>query len=114
MAKKNYLDYIPVISEKNTWSEENGTVTIHMVHRGFYAAIAQKFFKRPRVSHIALDEMGSFIFPLIDGQRTVGDIAELVKAQFGEAAEPLYNRLVQYMKILHNNGFIRYAGKDKA
>ena len=113
MSKKNYLDYIPVISEKNTWSEENGTVTIHMVHRGFYAAIAQKFFKRPRVSHIALDEMGSFIFPLIDGMRTVGDIAELVKAEFGEAAEPLYDRLVQYMKILHNNGFIRYAGKDK-
>ena len=111
MSKKNYLDYIPVISEKNTWSEENGTVTIHMVHRGFYAAIAQKFFKRPRVSHIALDEMGSFIFPLIDGMRTVGDIAELVKAEFGEAAEPLYDRLVQYMKILHNNGFIRYGGK---
>ena len=111
MSKKNYLDYIPVISEKNTWSEENGTVTIHMVHRGFYAAIAQKFFKRPRVSHIALDEMGSFIFPRIDGRRTVGEIAELVKAEFGEAAEPLYNRLVQYMKILHNNGFIRYDGK---
>ena len=62
MAKKNYLDYIPVISEKNTWSEEDGVVTIHMVHRGFYAWIAQKFFHRPRVSHIDLDAMGSFIF----------------------------------------------------
>ena len=113
MAKKNYLDYIPVISEKNTWSEENGVVTIHMVHRGFYAAIAQKFFKRPRVSHIELDTMGSFIFPLIDGRRTVGDIALLVKERFGEAAEPLYDRLVQYMKILHNNGFIRYGGKPQ-
>jgi len=113
MAKKNYLDYIPVISEKNTWSEEDGVVTIHMVHRGFYAAIAQKFFHRPRVSHIALDEMGSFIFPLIDGKRTVEDIAQLVKERFGEAAEPLYDRLVQYMRILHNNGFIRYGEKQK-
>ncbi|MBQ8647067.1 MAG: PqqD family protein [Oscillospiraceae bacterium] len=116
MAKKqseNYLDYIPVISEKNTWSEENGKVTIHMVHRGVYATIAQKVFHRPRVSHIELDETGSFIFPLIDGQRTVGELALLVKEQFGDAAEPLYERFVKYMQILRNNGFVYFKGKDK-
>ena len=57
--------------------------------------------------------MGSFIFPLIDGQRTVGDIALLVKAEFGDAAEPLYPRLTKYMQILRNNGFVYYVGKDK-
>ena len=116
MSKKqeNYLDYIPVISEKNTWDvKEDGMVTIHMIHRGFYAWIAQTFFHRPRVSHIDLDAMGSFIFQRIDGQRTVGDIALLVKAEFGQKAEPLYDRLVKYMQILRNNGFIRYAGKDR-
>lgn len=116
MAKKqqeNYLDYIPVISQKNTWSEENGKVTVHMVHRGFYAGIAQRFFRRPRVSHIELDKTGSFVFPLIDGQRSVGDIALLVKEEFGDAAEPLYERLIRYMQILRNNGFIYFKGKDK-
>ena len=116
MAKKqqeNYLDYVPVISGKNTWDTADGKVTIHMVHRGLYASIAQKFFHRPRVSHIDLDEMGSFIFPLIDGQRTVGDIALLVKERFGAEAEPLYERLSKYMQILRNNGFIYYKGKDK-
>ena len=63
--------------------------------------------------HIDLDAMGSFIFQRIDGQRTVGDIALLVKAEFGQKAEPLYDRLVKYMQILRNNGFIRYAGKDR-
>ena len=117
MSKKreNDLDYIPVISEKNTWDvKEDGMVTIHMIHRGFYAWIAQRFFHRPRVSHIDLDAMGSFIFRHIDGQRTVGAIAELVKAEFGREAEPLYERLVKYMQILRNNGFIYYAGKDRA
>ena len=116
MAKKqeNYLDFIPAISEKNSWDrDETGKVTIHMVHRGFYAWIAQKFFRRPRVSHIDLDTKGSFIYPLIDGKRTVGDIAELVKAEFGKDAEPLYERLAKYMQILRNNGFIYYAGKDR-
>ena len=117
MAKKNqenYLDYVPVISPKNSWDVKDGTVTIHMVHRGFYAWIAQKVFQRPRVSHIDLDAMGSFIFQRIDGKCTVGEIAELVKAEFGKDAEPLYDRLVKYMQILRNNGFICYAGKDRA
>ena len=115
MAKKqeNYLDYIPVISPRNSWDVKDAKVTIHMIHRGFYAWIAQKFFHRPRISHINLDSMGSFIFPLIDGKRTVGEIADLVKAEFGKDAEPLYERLVKYMQILRNNGFIYYAGKDK-
>ena len=115
MAKKqeNFLNYVPMISEKNSWdTNEEGKVTIHMVHRGFYAWLAQKFFHRPRVSHIDLDELGSFIFRHIDGERTVGEIAELVKAEFGQAAEPLYDRLVKYMQILRNNGFIRFAGKE--
>ena len=43
----------------------------------------------------------------------MGDIALLVKAEFGQKAEPLYDRLVKYMQILRNNGFIRYAGKDR-
>lgn len=116
MAKKtaeNYLDYVPAISERNTWSVEEDVVTVHMVHRGFYATIAQKFFHRPRVSHIKLDALGSFVFQRIDGVRTIGELALLVKDEFGEKAEPLYDRLVQYMQILRNNGFIYFLGKDK-
>ncbi len=112
--KENFLDYIPAISEKNTWDkDENGKVTIHMVHRGVYAAIARKVFHRPRVSHIDLDEIGSFIFSIIDGTRTVGAIAQLLSEEFGEKVNPLYDRLVKYMQILYNNEFIYYVGKGK-
>ena len=117
MAKKkseNYLDFIPIINLKNDWSEgEDGIVTIHMVHRGFYATIAQKVFHTPRVSHIKLDEYGSFLWKRINGERTVGQLAQQLKEQFGDQAEPLYDRLVKYMQILHNNEFILFRGKDK-
>ena len=113
--KENFLDYIPVISPQNHWEvKENGRVTIHMTHRGFFPWIAQRFFDRPKVSRIDLDGMGSFIFQRIDGQRTVGELAELVHEAFGEDAEPLYSRLVEYMQILRNNRFIYFAGRDKA
>jgi len=117
MAKKkeNYLEYVPVISPQNSWDEkENGLVVIHMVHRGFFPWVAQRFFQRPSVSHIELDHLGSFIFRRIDGVRTVGELAELVHEEFGPEAEPLYERLVKYMQILRNNKFIYYAGTDRA
>lgn len=116
MAKKNsenYLDYIPVIDSRNTWDAADGKVTIHMVHRGFYAAIAQKVFHTPRISHIDLDAYGSYLWQQIDGKKTVGDLAEDMKARFGADAEPLYDRLVKYMQILRNNHFILLGGKDK-
>ena len=116
MAKKkqeNYLDYVPEISPKHTWSVEDGQVTVHMVHTGIYSKIAQKFFHRPRVSHIALEGQGSFVYQQIDGKRTIGEIALLVEKEFGED-RALYERLAKYMQILRNNGFIYYKGKDKA
>lgn len=116
MARKksaNYLDFVPQINPNNTWSEEDGIVTVHMVHRGFWAAIAQKVFHRPRVSHIKLDEYGSFVWKNIDGVRTVGQLAQAMKERFGDKAEPLYDRLVHYMRILYNNQFILYGRQEK-
>lgn len=117
MAKtkaENYLDYVPVTNPKNGWEEKDGIVTVHMIHRGFYAKIAQKFFHTPRDSKIDLDGYGSFLWKQIDGKRTVGELAEQMKAQFGKDAEPLYDRLVKYIQILRNNDFILFRGRDKA
>ena len=111
--KQNYLDFIPILAAKHQWtSDEDGNVTIHMVHDGVFDRIAQKFFHRPGISHIKLDELGGFVWRQIDGQHTVGQIADRVKKQFGNEAEPLYDRLVQFMKILYNNGFISYRKKS--
>lgn len=111
--KENYLEYIPAISEKNDWSVKDNKVTVHMVHRGFYATIAQKFFSKPRVSHIDLDTYGSFIWQQIDGKKNIEAIAKAFKEEFQDKAEPLYDRLIKYMQILKNNGFIYYVGKEK-
>ena len=95
MAKKhaeNYLDFVPVPNPRNTWSEEDGIVTIHMVHRGFYDRLAQKLFHPPPVSHIKLDEYGSVLWLRIDGEKSVGALAEALREEYGEAAEPLYLR----------------------
>ena len=106
MKKKNFLDYIPSINGRNTWDEKDGIVTINMVHRGFYHKLAQIVFKTPKISHISLDEFGSFVWLQIDGKRSVYDISLLVKDKFKEKAEPLYERIVKFFGILRDNRFV--------
>lgn len=113
MAKKketvsaNYLDFIPVHSKEFPYSiDEQNRVTIMQKNTGAFNWIAQKLLKKPRISQIHLDEMGNFLWPLMDGERSIMDLSILVKEEFGEKAEPLYNRLVQYMKTLEAYGFI--------
>ena len=59
--------------------------------------------------HWHKDAQGTFIWPLIDGKRTVTDIAALVKEEFGEAAEPLYPRIIKYFQIVESYHFIKFA-----
>lgn len=108
MKKKNFLEFIPVRNNKNTWEEDGGAVVINVENKGFYCALARLLRRTPRVSHIHLDEYGSFIWRRIDGKNSVGELAGLIKAEYGNDAEPLYNRLVKYMRILSESGFIKF------
>ena len=116
MAKKkvlkieqNYLEMKPKRTESIRWNtDENGAVTLEIDNKGLMNRIAQKLFKKPKVSFVHLDEMGSFVWPLIDGETDIIRIGELVKEHFGEKAEPLYERLAKYFKILESYRFIHF------
>ena len=81
--------------------------------KGAFNTIAQKLFNKPRYTKIHLDENGTFIWPLIDGKKTVTDIAALVKEEFGEKAEPLYPRIVKYFQIMESYHFINFINKPE-
>lgn len=101
----NLLDYVPRIPEKLNWTEDDEhRVTVDVENKGVFNRIAQKCFGRPAVSHIALEQFGSFIWKQIDGVHTIYDIALLVKEEFGEDAEPLYDRLLAYFRTLQGHG----------
>ena len=108
MKNNNYLDYVYKINENLSWStNESGQVVVEMENKGFANRVAQKFFKRPAVSHITLEGLGSFIFSSIDGKRSIYDIGLLVHDRFGDEAEPLYERLSFYIKHLEQVGFVK-------
>lgn len=112
-SETNYLDRIPVKNSNLGWSkDENGIVTLEIENCGIMNRIAQRLFKKPRISYIHLDETGSFVWPLIDGAKTVASIGEKLDATFGEKAHPLYERLAKYFQVLESYGFIGWTDKD--
>ena len=109
VISQNYLEKIPIRPERIKWStDENGIVTLDIENTGFFNRVAQKFFKKPKVSHIHLDEMGSFVWPLLDGDKNIIELGKVVEKQFGEKANPLYERLAKYFQILDSYNFIEW------
>lgn len=107
--KGNYLEKIPVRKPQIEWStDEKNIVTLKVENKGAMNVLFQKLLKKPRYSYIHLDEIGSFVWPLIDGEKDIFTIGKDVEKYFGEKANPLYERLSQYFEILKNNNFIEF------
>ncbi len=107
--QENYLERIPVKNEKLDWkADENGIVTLSKENKGAFNRLAQLLLKKPKISYIHLDELGSCVWPLIDGERDIISLGVYVKEKFGDKAEPLYERLAKYFKVLESYGFITF------
>lgn len=105
---KNYLDGRPMRNENINWTvDENKIVILEIENKGIFNKIAQKLLKKPRISYVHLDEMGSFIWPMLDGKMTVLELGKFVEEEFGEKALPLYERLSKYISILDSYRFIK-------
>lgn len=108
----NYLERIPLRNEDITWSvDDNQKVTLQIENKGFFNFIAQKFFKKKRISYVYLDEMGSFIWPLLDGKTSIMDLGKRVQEKFGEKCDPLYERLCEYVRRLESYNFVTFNQK---
>ena len=109
---QNYLEFIPVRSDALTWkTDKKGIVTLDIENKGFMNRLCQKIFLKPEHSYIHLDELGSFVWPLIDGEKNIIELGDPVKEHFGEAADPLYPRLAKFFQILESYHFISFKNK---
>ena len=77
---QNYLEKIPMRPPHLSWSTDaEGKVTLEIENKGAFNRIAQKLFKKPRISYVHLDETGSFVWPLLDGEKDIIAIGKLVE-----------------------------------
>ena len=107
VLSENYLDKTPLHHPDINWTvDEKGLVSLEIENVGFFNRVAQKLFKRPKISYVHLDENGSFIWLAIDGEKDITAIGKDVDGRFGEVAHPLYERLVKFFWILDSYHFI--------
>ncbi len=111
---ENYLEKVPQLSSMLFWNTaEDGCVCLHIKNQGVFNRTAQLFFSRPKVTHIKLDEMGSFVWSHIDGKRDIIEIGRLVEQRFGKDAYPLYERVAKFFQILESNRLVDWIKVPK-
>ncbi len=107
VIEENFLEKIPSHKDGLGYSiGDDGSVTLEMENKGAMNKIAQLILRKPKISYIHLEEFGSFIWPLIDGKKSIHEIGVEVEKHFGEKANPLYERLATYFKTLESYGFV--------
>lgn len=107
---ENYLEKKPARKAEIAWkTDSSGLVTLEIENTGVFNRLAQKLLKKPKISFIHLDETGSFVWPLLDGQKNIIELGNAVDEHFGEKAHPLYERLAKYFQILDSYGFITWS-----
>ncbi|MDR1774356.1 MAG: PqqD family protein [Clostridioides sp.] len=109
--KENFLNFVPMLNPEFEFSAENGIVVVKMLNKGFFNYIAQKFFKRPRISKIKLDELGSAVYLKIDGVRTVEKIADEVLHDYKGSKAISLEQIVSFLGILKHNKFVEFDKK---
>ena len=110
----NYLDLIPEKAPSIKWHRDlKEKIILEIENTGMFNTIAQKVFNKPRYTKVHLDRFETFIWPLIDGKRSVMDIAACVKEEYGEKAEPLYPRIVKYFQMVESYHFVRFINKPE-
>ena len=109
MDNKEILTYIPV---QKCESETNGDIITILYHKppNF---IEKTFLKKLSAKPLKadLDEIGSFIWTLIDGKNDVETIVNLSKEKFGEKIEPASERVCLFIEQLNQNRFIQLFKK---
>ncbi len=109
----NYLELTPYRKYEHK-IKDDGLIDI-LVPRftdKILSKIIQPRLKNPHI-RANLDELGSAAWLVIDGNRKVGEIIELLDESMGEKIQPSQSRITLFLSYLHRNGFINFKEFNK-
>ncbi len=93
---------------------DDGKVTIlipkfknELLKKWLLPKLAKPFFR------VKLDKIGSTIWLLIDGDKTVAEIADNLRKIYGESVEPLEERLGKFLQKMERGDLIKVDNKMK-
>jgi hypothetical protein len=106
MENNSYLHIVPKRNADHEEDDEGHCVLLRPKHlTGVLAKLLQPKLPK-KYSRIRLDDIGTTVWKLVDGDLTVGQIADLLHDQMGDRVEPRYERVSQFVHSLYGNGLL--------
>ncbi|MTI60115.1 MAG: PqqD family protein [Firmicutes bacterium] len=113
--KGNIFEMIPERKENIKWKKnEDGNIILIIKRNKWIDKLFQKIFNTPKQTTLEFDELGSFVWENIDGQKTIGKITGILRKQDFEKYSPVEERLITFMRVLKNNGLIKLYSKKNS
>lgn len=109
ITRRQSLDGIPVLNENVSFADnESGAVVINIKLKRANSFLAR--FQPPLMErNVKLDEIGSFVFKLIDNQRSVLEIIEIFLAKYRVNRREATLSVVEFLKSLVKRGIVSIA-----
>ena len=112
LEETNLLELTPV--RLAAWREIDGRVVLERPRprgqgvRGWLERVSNRLAPQ----RLRLDDLGAFAWARLDGRATVAELAGAIRERFGADAEPVEERLGQYVRMLRREGLLAYPGWD--
>ncbi|GAA0115389.1 PqqD family protein [Clostridium senegalense] len=122
----NFLRYIPVIKHKDYKIKDD---IVYLIF--YHNKLAERFLrkinkKRPAISDIKFDKIGSNVWMNIDGRKNVYDLGKcllempILKKEYENTTEkdyingchPIYQRLIMFLRYVSKKGWISFILSD--
>ena len=111
LSKRNILNFRPKKALHVKYYKKHGKFLLEITRDTLIDRLCQKIFKVPGKSTLELDDIGNKVWSLCDGEKTLGEVATSIQAEFGSRIEPALPRLMTFMRLLHNNRLITWEGQ---
>ncbi|SHI04058.1 hypothetical protein SAMN02745196_02478 [Clostridium collagenovorans DSM 3089] len=121
----NFLLYVPY-RKHDEWEVKKGFVYLIFHHDKAVERFMRWLIKKPSVSDMKFDRLGSCVWTNMDGKNTVYEIGQILlqlpelKKEYANITEedyidgchPIYSRLIMYLRFLNKKGWARFKLKD--
>jgi hypothetical protein len=105
--QENFLLYRP-LRKIEQWEVNDEKVKLFFHHNKPVERFMRWLIKKSKVSDIELDEMGSMVWQLCDGNKTVYDIAKAMMERFNDNEQNSIDRLIMFLRYLSRRGWISF------
>lgn len=96
-----FLQQVYQINPQVVYQIKDNHVIIEKEQNHWVQRLFRKLYvKIPEKSYITLDDYGSFVFQIIDGNKSTNELGSLLSSKFEEADTYLYDRLTLYLHYL--------------